>query len=150
MSFYDLVLTPAAATTPVSQKWREEEVWLSLHSANGNEHSSHQQYYFLTLQVKCQGHTRTLKKCYKTFKVRGDQKVFPQQWFICTLDLLFSSSPRTVTMGNALPLQGHLHMMLWSPGIQHQREAAFCLLPTQQSGKNASCTILALHTHQQA
>lgn len=40
-------------------------------------------------------------------------------------------------MGNALPLQGHLHMMLWSPGIQHQREAAFCLLPTQQSGKNA-------------
>lgn len=71
MSFYDLVLTPAAATTPVSQKWREEEVWLSLHSANGNEHSSHQQYYFLTLQVKCQGHTRTLKKCYKTFKVRG-------------------------------------------------------------------------------
>lgn len=114
MSFYDLVLTPAAATTPVSQKWREEEVWLSLHSANGNEHSSHQQYYFLTLQVKCQGHTRTLKKCYNTFKVRGDEKLLPQQWFICTLDLLFSSSPRTVTIGNTLPLQGHLHTTPWS------------------------------------
>lgn len=42
------------------------------------------------------------KKCHKTFRVRGDQDLLPQQWFICTLDLLFSSSPRTVTMGNAL------------------------------------------------
>lgn len=42
------------------------------------------------------------KKCYKTFRVRGDQELLPQQWFICTLDLFFSSSPRTGTMGNAL------------------------------------------------
>lgn len=42
------------------------------------------------------------KKCYKTFKVRGYQDLLPQQQFICTLDLLFSSSPRTVTTGNAL------------------------------------------------
>lgn len=46
-------------------------------------------------------------------------------------------------MGSALPLQGHLHTMSWSLGIQHQREAAFCFLPTQQPGKIASCTILA-------
>lgn len=41
------------------------EVWLSLHSANGNEHPSCQQYYFLTLQVKCQQHIRTLKNATK-------------------------------------------------------------------------------------
>jgi len=33
--------------------------------------------------------------------------------------------------------------MPWSPGIQQQREAAFCFLPTQQPGKIASCSILA-------
>lgn len=53
----------------------------------------------------------------------------------------------TATMGNDLPLQGHLHMMPWSLlgmlGIQHQKEAAFCFLPTQQPRKIASCTILA-------
>lgn len=31
------------------------------------------------------------KKCYKTFRLRGDQELLPQQWFICTLDLLSSS-----------------------------------------------------------
>lgn len=49
----------------------------------------------------------------------------------------------TVTMGTALPLHGHLHMLPWSLGIQHHREAAFCFLPTQQPGKIASCTVLA-------
>lgn len=46
-------------------------------------------------------------------------------------------------MGTALPLHGHLHMLPWSLGIQHHREAAFCFLPTQQPGKIASCTVLA-------
>lgn len=55
-----------------------------------------------------------------------------------------ATEPRdTVTTGNALPLQGHLHTMPWSLGIQHQREATFCFLPTQQPGKIASCTLLA-------
>lgn len=40
LSFYGLILAPAAATTPVSQKWKETEVWLSLHAANGDTHSS--------------------------------------------------------------------------------------------------------------
>lgn len=79
MSFYDLIFAPSVATTPVSQKWRETEVWLSLHSANGNAHSSHQQYYFLTLEVKYEGHIRNSRKRYKTSKVRGDQKPLTQQ-----------------------------------------------------------------------
>lgn len=46
------------------------QVWLSLHTADENANSSHQQYCFISIQLKHQGHSRTSKKKHITKPLR--------------------------------------------------------------------------------
>lgn len=127
------------------------QVWLSLHTADKNETPHISNIALFLYKSNTKDILGLQKKKNKTPRKKHITK--PLRLERTKSHSLRSNNPiqncssvtklgDTVTMGTALPLHGHLHMLPWSLGIQHHREAV-CFLPTQQPGKIASCSVLA-------